>query len=338
MAGARNRYLNITTASNSKAAKAYAGRHVKISQPSAAATKAAKGGAAVDLHYYGGRTITDLTFTNFYLGGTAWVASDRRNIDSGITALMTDPWCLNVVDQYEIAAPTSKAAKSLLLMDSVTPRYYTSDVETQVSALFKAGNLAKFDTRNTLFNFLLPRGVVLVDGFRPGAVRHEHETEAEHDRRRRSHVLVKDEAADSRHGLGGFHGSVHVGSTALYYSVIVYSATDNGTDNGIVEWKDQPWKNIVATLYHELVEARTNPDVADVNRTGNDKLLGWYGKDGEIGDAPITWFEGGHTTENKVWTEPLLSTGKTVPIQTMWSNAIHGPEAIAKKKHKKARR
>lgn len=204
MAGARNRYLNITAASNSKAAKAYAGRHVKMSPPNAEATKAAKGGAAVDLHYYGGRTITDLTFTNFYLGGAAWAASDRRHIDSGITALMTDPWCLNVVDQYEITTPTSKAAKSLVLTDRVTPRYYTSDVEAQVSALFKAGKLSKFDTRNSLFNFLLPRGVVLVDGFRPGAARQEHETEAEHDRRRRSDVLVKDEAADSRNGLGGF--------------------------------------------------------------------------------------------------------------------------------------
>ena len=78
--------------------------------------------------------------------------------------------------------------------------------------------------------------------------------------------------------------------------------------------------------------------MADVNRTGKDKLLGWYGKEGEIGDAPITWYESGHTSENKVWTEALLSTGKTAPIQTMWSNAIHGPEAVAKKKHKKAKR
>jgi hypothetical protein len=40
----------------------------------------------------------------------------------------------------------------------------------------------------------------------------------------------------------------------------------------------------VATFYHELCEARRNPDVEDVIRTGNEKL-GWYSnKGGEIGD------------------------------------------------------
>lgn len=338
MATVRNRYLNICAAANSKAAAAYAKRHVKVTHPGFLAKAAATGGAAVDLHYFGGRTIPALVFTNFYLGGTHWAVGDRKNIDDRIAALMTDRWCMNVVDQYEIVTPTSRAVKSTVLADAVPARYYTTDVEAQVTALFKAGRLAHFDTRGTVFNFLLPPGVVLVDGSRPGAARHEHETEAEFERRQRSTVLVKDEAVDSRHGLGGYHGSVHVGSTTLYYSVEVFSAIDGGVPNGIVIWNDAPWKNVVATLYHELVEARTDPDVGDVNRTGNEKLLGWYGADGEIGDAPITWFEDGHTTQAKVCGEPTLSDGTTAPIQSMWSDAIHGPEAIAKKKHKKAKR
>lgn len=331
----RNRYLNIVTRPNSKATAAYASRKVK---PELGLVAAATGGAAVDLKYFGGRTLTNLTFANFYLDGNNWAASDRKSIDSRIAALMTDPWCNNVIDQYEVTTPTTTVSPSKMLTDPVGPKYYTTDVEAQVSTLFTAGTLKTFDLRNTIFNFLLPRGVVLVDGFRPGAARHDHETEAEHDRRHRGTVLVKDEAADSQHGLGGFHGSVHVGSTTLYYSVEVYSAIDNGVENGIAIWKDEPWKNIVATLYHEMIEARTDPDVADVNRTGNDKLLAWYGKDGEIGDAPITWFEQGHTTQQKVWFEPTLSDGTTAPIQSMWSDAVHGPEGPVKKAHKKAKR
>jgi hypothetical protein len=33
---------------------------------------------------------------------------------------------------------------------------------------------------------------------------------------------------------------------------------------------DQPWKNVVATFYHELNEARTDADVEDAIRAGND--------------------------------------------------------------------
>jgi hypothetical protein len=50
---------------------------------------------------------------------------------------------------------------------------------------------------------------------------------------------------------------VHVGNQRTgYYAVGVYSErSDNGTETGIVGF-DLPWKNIVATFYHELREAR----------------------------------------------------------------------------------
>jgi hypothetical protein len=58
--------------------------------------------------------------------------------------------------------------------------------------------------------------------------------------------------------------------------------------NGIVALSE-PWKNVVATFYHELCEARRNPDVEDVIRSGNEKQLGWYSnKGGEIGDIPMS--------------------------------------------------
>jgi hypothetical protein len=326
------RYLNIATAPHSPATAVFAGA------PAAPAVGAGAPFPAFDLKNFGGRTIQDLTYANYYLGGASrWTASDRKAIDGGIAALMTDPWCNNVLDQYYPGKPTTTVKPSKVLTDPIGARYYTSDVEAQVTSLFNGGKFNGFDLRNSVFNFLLPRGAILVDGFRPGSARHAHETEAEHDRRHKTHFKIKSEELDSRHGLGGFHGSVHVGSATMYYSVEVYSATDNGIDNGIVIWPDH-WKNVVATLYHEMSETRTDPDVADVNRTGNDQLLGWYSiKGGEIGDSPIAAAEQGKFPMGKVWYEPTLADGTTAPIQAEWSNAIHKPEGPIAKPHRKAR-
>jgi hypothetical protein len=88
-------------------------------------------------------------------------------------------------------------------------------------------------------------------------------------------------------------------------------------DNGIVAF-NEPWKNVVATFYHELVEARTDADVEDnavafVNARGE-----------EIGDIPMS-LAGANL--GKVMKEVPLADGTgTVPIQLMWSNAVHGPE------------
>ena len=116
--------------------------------------------------------------------------------------------------------------------------------------------------------------VVLVDGFSPG-FQPPAGQEAEHRRRLAAVVKIDDEDADSKHGLGGYHGSVHVTSdgsdVTVYYAVGVYSEGDNG-----IPAFNQSWKNVVATFYHELNEARTDADVEDVNRTNNDSLLGWY--------------------------------------------------------------
>jgi hypothetical protein len=55
----------------------------------------------------------------------------------------------------------------------------------------------------------------------------------------------------------------------VYYAVGVYSQTEtDGTVNGIPVF-EQPWKNVVATFYHELNEARTDADVEDAIRAGN---------------------------------------------------------------------
>ena len=133
-----------------------------------------------------------------------------------------------------------------------------------------------------------------------------------------------DDAADSRHGLGGYHGSIYLtDGTEIYYAVGVYSDGANGIDAFGV-----PWKNVVATFYHELNEARTDAAVEDVNSTGNNGLLGWYSQtgEGEIGDLPINACG---DNLGLVFKEVGLADGSgTVPIQLMWSNADAGPASF----------
>ena len=126
-------------------------------------------------------------------------------------------------------------------------------------------------------------------------------------------VVLRDGDVTSEHGLGGYHGSVD----GRYYAVSVYS---EGT-NGIVAF-DAPWKNVCATLYHELQEARTDPDVEDAIRTGDSKYLGWYSpRGGEIGDIPIATSPL-HDVMREV---PLADGSGTVPVQLMWSNKDEAP-------------
>ena len=131
---------------------------------------------------------------------------------------------------------------------------------------------------------------------------------------------------DSRHGLGGYHGSVN----GVYYAVAVYSEGANG----VVAF-DEPWKNVCATLYHELQEVRTDPDVEDAIRAGatpaGEHLLGWYSpRGGEIGDIPLAVT----TDPSEVLREVALADGSgSVPVQLMWSNAVGGPEGPITRPH-----
>ena len=154
---------------------------------------------------------------------------------------------------------------------------------------------------------MLPRGTVLTidDGSNEKKAADKEE----------KHSAPVEEEASSLEGLGGFHGSVHIGAVTLYYAVGVFS--EGG--NGIVAF-DQPWKNVVATFYHELNEARTDADVED-NR------VAWVNNEQpgeEIGDIPMT-LSGGNL--GKVMKEvPLANGSGTVPVQLMWSNVVSGPE------------
>jgi hypothetical protein len=251
----------------------------------------------LDLRYFGGKTLPHLRYSMVYLG--SWEAVERSHLDHALAAAMRDRGPNNVLQQYFPSAEvTTTFAGSTVRPGDVPGKVYRDTVESLVSGLQGATSVSCV---------VLPRGAVLVDGNSDG-----------------SGARGADEQVDSKHGLGGYHGSVRSGSTKWYYAVAVYSEGDNG----IVAF-DEPWKSVCATLYHELQETRTDPDVEDAIRLGDkpgaDRVLGWYSsRGGEIGDIPMS--EAGANLDLVMREVPLADGSGTVPIQLMWSNAVGGPE------------
>ena len=272
-----------------------------------------------NLKNFGGHTITDLVFTNRYLGGSAvWKASDITAIDHALDRAMSDSGLETIIGQYFKSPISSRMLPSQIVHGKLGAKFYKDDVEKTVAKLVTAGALGHAKAEDTVICLMLPAGVVLVDDFSPGSTPAGADVEqAQHPRRR---IKIDDEAADSKHGLGGFHGSIHpkTGPSTVYYAVAVFSEGDNG-----IPFFLESWKNVVATHYHELNEARTDPDIEDIIRGGPDSLAGWYSpKQGEIGDIPINVAP----SLNMVMKEVKLTDGSdTVPVQLMWSNKVGGP-------------
>jgi len=266
---------------------------------------------ALNLKYMGGKTIPNLSFKSFYLGGSGWAASDVQNIDTALSGALSDPHLNNVILQYYPGAASISTTflGSKTLTAPVAGPFTRDSVNPVLAGLLADGSLQGVDLANTLICLMLPPGVELTTDAAGGVGK------------------LKGDGADnldsSKQGLGGYHGSCHIGNQVVYFAVAVYSQFINGQPNGIPVWPDS-WKNVVATLYHELNEARTDPDVEESMRQNNDALLGWYSqKGGEIGDIPIT--EAGANIRS-VMVELTLGNGVVAPIQLMWSNAVGGPE------------
>jgi hypothetical protein len=290
-----------------------------------------------DLIFQGGNTIASLVFANFYVGGAdAWQSSDMQSIDQALAAAMSDEKLNNVMCQYY---PTGQIAStfhgSQVLAGPPPPVVSQGDVENLVRTLFQAGSLDGLDFGSTVFNFVLPSGTILNTNEAPTSstisARIESGAAKTQEKRPVPAVVPHEEEEDSTQGLGGYHGSIHVGSgdneQTIYYAVGVFSEQlADGTVNGIPVF-DTHWKNVVATFYHELNEARTDPDVEDAIRAGDDpgavKFLGWTSQQGEeCGDFPV--FEANPLTE--VFQEIDLANGNgEVPIQLQYSDADHGP-------------
>ena len=267
----------------------------------------------LDLRYLGGKTIEALTFTNVYLGH--WDAGEEQSLDHALAAAMADPHLNNVLAQYFPGGTVrSTFAGSRTWDEPIPARVYRDTLEAIVSALDGDGSLAGLDLAASAVCLVLPEGAILVDGDSGD----------------------RGEQIDSTHGLGGYHGSVHVERgerkrEAVYYAVAVYSKGANG----IVAFTE-PWQNVCGTLYHELCEIRTDPDVEDAIKAGatpaGEHLLGWYSaRGGEIGDIPMAETQG--MVDLVMKEVPLADGSGTVPIQLMWSNAVAGPEGPISRPH-----
>ena len=272
-----------------------------------------------DLKFRGGRTITKLSYRNFFVGGqSSWRPEDVKRISDALADAMQDPGLNGVMQQYFKDAITTTFLGSDFLPGKRPRLVSQTSIEATVKKLVKSGKLAKADFDNTVFNFMLPSGTILTDDDPPAAekLRDEH-----------PELPIEDDAS-SLAGLGGYHGSVHVstaqGTVRVYYAVGVFSEKlPSAEENGIVAF-DEPWKNIVATFYHELNEARTDPDVEDVIRGLLDETaLGFTSDQGEeCGDFPV--FEAGDNL-GKVFREVPLRNGHTAPVQLEYSNRDNGP-------------
>ena len=252
-----------------------------------------------DLLFHGGKVVPQMGFQNIYLGSPAdFSEGDTGLIDAAITSAMRSKALNNVMVQYFPGASLVCDPRPSLVLNEPNPQELDEpDVQAKVIALFDSGQISKKDIDTTIFNLVLPLRTVLRLG-----------------------------TSSSLSGLGGYHGSVHIQRSGkrvtLYYSANVFSQMLSPVrENGIVAF-NKPWKNVVGTLYHELNEFRTDADVNDAIKERSNDFLGWSSRSGrECGDQPIF----AASSLDLVFKE-VLAGKKKIPVQFMYSNAVHGAE------------
>jgi len=288
-----------------------------------------------DLRYRGGKLIRNLSYVNLYVSGdTKWSAADVEQIDGSLSAAMRDEHLNNVLLQYYNNQPITSTALPSHPLVGYTPATVTrGDIQNYINHLHQQGFLQSFDLDNTVFNFLLPPGTILA-GLNSAASGQGSTSNAQTFGTR---AQGQDSAeTDSVAGLGGYHGSVVTANGGkVYFAVSVYSQRfANGSTNGIPVFSE-PWKNVVATLYHQLSEARTDPNVEDAIRDSSDlnadRNLGWVSDSGlEIGDLPL---RANVPITSVVREVPLADGSGTVPVQLMYSNFVHDFEGPIPQPH-----
>ena len=257
-----------------------------------------------DLIFRGGKVLPQMGFQNIYLGhANDFAPGDVESIDDAITRLMRDEQLKTVIQQYFVGQNlTYDVAPSVILDENRPNEMDEPDVQNKIIDLFDRNLILASDHDRTVFNLVLPPDTVL-----------------------------KLNGSTSLAGLGGYHGSVHFSrggqNRTLYYSANVYSAVRSGRRNGI-PFFSTPWKNVVCTLYHELIESQTDPDVNDAIRQNDRRFIGFNSNRGEeIGDQPIS-----ANSLDRVFKEVLTLPGpRATPVQFMYSNAAHGAEGPAEK-------
>lgn len=256
-----------------------------------------------DLVFRGGKVLPQMGFQNIYLGRSSdFAPGDVEAIDDAITRVMRDEQLKNIIQQYFPGQTLAyDIAPSVILEEARPNEMDEPDVQDKIIELFDRNLILATDQDRTCFNLVLPPDTIL-----------------------------KLDGSSSLFGLGGYHGSVHFSrngqSRTLYYSANVYSAIRAGRRNGI-PFFSTPWKNVVCTLYHELCEFQTDPDVGDAIRQQDRRFIGWNSNNRgqEIGDQPIS-----ANSLDSVFKEVLTLPGpRPTPVQFMYSNRVHGAEGPA---------
>ena len=215
--------------------------------------------------FHGGKVVPQMEFQNVYLGGDAsWTASDIDSIDHAINIAMRDRRLNNVMVQYFPGATLSCDMRESVILDQAKPAMLDEpDVQALVTTLYDASHIKKSDLDTTLFNLILPSGT---------GTRLDDSSSLEWSGR------LPRIAAYPTSGK----------TVTLYYSANVFSEIRaNGTKNGIAEFS-QPWKNVVATLSHEINEFSHRCRCNDAIQNNSNDFLGWTSRRGqEVGDQPI---------------------------------------------------
>jgi hypothetical protein len=251
---------------------------------------------------HGGRVLKHVDVTPVYVGrywGTKAGKADRTFNDAALAALVKDPGMTGIWKEYRAGKGTTQA--SVEVPDMIRTRMTQSQVESLVEQQVLSG---KFDTSNPerVFTLVMPPGC----------------------------ELTTEGGASSRHGLGGYHGSIQVRGKEVYYAAVAYSERRPGSLNGI-DFTGNPRDNISIVESHEITEAVTDPDVERAERENDVGRLGWYddvtpwrapgsadlmwGK-GEIGDIPVLNADlSGDVSLKSVW-----GRAGDYAFQTEWSN------------------
>ena len=226
------------------------------------------------LTFRGGAVLSKPVINNIYFGDY-WLTANGKGESKQNDAFSTDLFKskhMSVLAQYGVGQGSFAGSTTL---PGRPTNIAAADVERIVKAQIAAGTESK--DPQTIHTVILPPGC----------------------------VLTSPSGADSKQGLGGFHGSyADASGKPVYYAVIAYSDTQG---NGInFDGKSIDAVNI--TESHEWMEAATDPDV---NSPIAGRKLAWYNDaGGEIGDLAIRKL-------------PLAQTFETVDgfkVQKEWSN------------------
>jgi hypothetical protein len=291
------------------------------------------------LIHRGGPILPDLAYKTFYYGD-AWKADPahadnphalaRQKIDAAIAAAMQDGGLNAMLAQYfDGAAVTCTAHPSEILDDDprgapIEQPFNERDIRRIVRNLLP-GRLAGFDFGRTVVNIVLPLGAsVQVLGL----------DEKERPTGASVEPGVPLDTPYFGSDIAGYHGSVPAkidgAEVEVLYSVVVWS--DGAVGIPVPQWEG--WENIVATLYHELQETRTNPYVDVAVRTGKASHIGWntdplpgpgnVADCREIADLPLLVADALETSFTRVAVTAADGSRIAVPIQRLWSNRDGG--------------